>query len=222
MTVREIVHRFRTRGLVGPAYRGVVGKARLAFEELVARREVVLVAEPANLADDTAETARLELLFVRSFTELAKHADEIDAAYHAGYTARWRAAFDRGEELVLGLRDGRVAGFGWVQTGTEGGIRCHYRVIKSGEVRILRVGVLPSFRRRGVNTAFYVLLLKELFSRGARRIFIDCSSNNLPSLRAQLRAGFRPVATILVRGSLLGGGVMRWQDVRSRAPFLLH
>jgi ribosomal protein S18 acetylase RimI-like enzyme len=222
VTIREVVHRLRTRGLVGPAYEGLVGKARLAFEELVARREVVLLAEPANLVDDTGENVGLQLMFVRSLPGLAKHADQIDAAYHPGYTARWRPAFDRGEELVLAFRGGRVAGFGWVQTGTREGIPCHYRVITTGEARILRVGVLPAFRRQGVNTAFYVLLLKELFSRGARRVYIDSSRNNLPSLRAQLRAGFRPIATILVRGSLLGGGVMRRQDVRSHAPFLLQ
>ena len=83
MSIREVVHRFRTRGLVGPAYSGLVGKALLAFEELVVRREVVLVAEPGSLADDSVETAHLELVFVRSFTALAQHADEIDVDHLA-------------------------------------------------------------------------------------------------------------------------------------------
>jgi ribosomal protein S18 acetylase RimI-like enzyme len=70
-----------------------------------------------------------------------------------GYAARWRDALSWGEELVLALRDGRVAGFGWVQVGTPEGVGCHYATMLAGEFRVLRVGVLPACRRQGVNGA---------------------------------------------------------------------
>ncbi len=209
MTIGALLNRLRTRGFVGPAYSGFVGKARFAFEEFVARREVVLVAEAGNFTDAAAPTAGIEVLPVDSWPELERFADEIDAGYHSGYVAKWRGPFDRGEKLFLALRNGRVAGFGWLQIGTPEGLPCHYALIKLGEFRILRVGVLPSFRRQGVNVAFYSLLLRELFSRGARRVYIDSSSNNIPSLRAQRRAGFRPLREIFVRGRLFGNGVIR-------------
>jgi RimJ/RimL family protein N-acetyltransferase len=85
-------------------------------------------------------------------------------------------------------------------------------VIEMGEFRILRVGVLPAYRRQGINAGFYALLLRKLFSEGARRVYIDSSRNNVASLRAQRRAGFRTVGEILVRGRLLGSGVIRWRS----------
>lgn len=213
MTIGSLLDRLRTRGFVGPAYSGLLGKARFAFEEFVARREVVLVVEPEGFTDSDAPTAGIDLVSVNSWQALAPFADELDAGYHAGYVAKWRAPFDRGEKLFLALRSGRVAGFGWLQTGTSEGVRCHYGLIKLGEFRILRVGVLPSFRRQGVNVAFYSLLLRELFSHGARRVYIDSSRNNIPSLRAQRRAGFRPLREILVRGRLFGNGLILLDEV---------
>lgn len=213
MRIGGLFDRLPTRGFVGPAYSGLLGKARFVFEELVARRETVLVAEAEDLTTNDAPTAGIDLVSVNSWEALAPYVREIDAGYHPGYVARWRAAFDRGEKLFLALRDRQVAGFGWLQTGTSAGVVCHYALIKSGEFRILRVGVLPAFRRQGVNMAFYSLLLRKLFSEGARRVYIDSSSNNTPSLRAQRRAGFRPLREILVVGRLFGNRVMRSEPV---------
>lgn len=210
--VSRLLARLRTRGFVGPRYEGAAGRLRFLVQELVARREVVLVLD----ADDAlpppppaAETIALRA--IRTTTELEPFEREVDAAYHAGYAARWREALGWGEELVLALRGGRVAGFGWVQVGTREGVGCHYTTVLAGEFRVLRVGVLPAFRRTGVNGAFYALLLRELRARGAHRVYIDCARDNLPSLRAQIRAGFRPIAELDVRGPLLGRGCVRWR-----------
>ena len=70
------------------------------------------------------------------------------------------------------------------------------------------------FRRHGVNTRFYQQVLKELFARGASRVWIDCTKDNWPSLKAQLRAGFRPIGEIAVCGLLLGGRAIWWRPAR--------
>lgn len=214
MKLGAVLDRVRSGGFVGPAYSGWIGKARFAFEELVARTEVVLVAEPESVKNTDSLAERVELRFVDAWDALAGFEAEIDGAYHSGYVARWRGPFERGERLVLALTEGHVAGFGWLQTGTPEGVPCHYALIKTGEFRILRVGVLPAYRRRGINSGFYALLLRELFSQGARRVYIDSSRNNVASLRAQRRAGFRTVGEILVRGRLFGSGVIRWRSAR--------
>lgn len=207
MTIGSLLDRIRSRGFVGPAYSGLLGKARFAFEEFVARREVILVADRDSLNNEEHNAAGISLLRVDTWDGLTPFADEIDAGYHSGYAARWRAPFRSGETLFLARRGDRVVGFGWVQTGTAAGLACHYGLIRLGEFRILRVGVLPAFRRQGINVAFYSLLLRQLFSDGAERVYVDSSRNNVPSIRAQRRAGFRPLREIIVRGRLLGNSV---------------
>jgi len=204
--------RLRSRGFVGPRYAGLLGRIRFVTQHLVVRREVVLVATRDTAVFDDAPT--ITLRSIRTWRELEPFIAVIDSDYHAGYTKRWRRVLEWGEELFLVFRGDAVAGFGWAQRGEHAQIASHYGPIPEGDYRLLRVGVLPSWRRQGINRAFYRAVLRELFSRGAQRVYVDCSRDNLPSLAAQLEAGFRPVGEIAVTGSLVPGTWVRWQPAR--------
>jgi RimJ/RimL family protein N-acetyltransferase len=202
--------RFARRGFVGPRYEGIVGRLRFLLQELVAHVEVVLIAEPDARTSVEPSDVDMDLIFLQTWDQFAAYEPEIAAAYYPGYADRWKDAFESGEQLILACVNGRVAGFGWLQTGTPEGVPCHYTRVLPDEYRILRVGVLPAFRRRGVNTSFYMLLLRVLAQRGARRVYIDCNKDNVPSLKAQMRAGFRPIGEIRVPGRLFPGAAVRW------------
>jgi ribosomal protein S18 acetylase RimI-like enzyme len=183
---------------------------RQAYQALFTRREVILIAERDDASAPTGDDVPLTLRIVRSHPELEPWAAVVDAAYHPGYAEAWRAPLEWGEQLVLATVGEEVLGFGWLQVGTKDGLGCYYGKTFLDEYRVLRVGVLPAFRRRGVNRSFYRHLLRDLFSRGARRVYVDCARDNIPSLKAQLAAGFRPVAEIEVRGPILGENFVRW------------
>ena len=180
------------------------------------RTDVLLVATPDTVAQATSElNPAVSLRLVENSADFARFVSEFDAGYYPGYTASWQAIWGWGETLALALVNDRVAGFGWLQTGVPGGFGCPYACLFPGEFRVVRVGVLPSYRGRGVNTTFYHLLLRHLFSQRVSRVYIDCAKDNLPSLKAQLRAGFQPIGEMTVLGPMLGGHFIRlkWKRV---------
>lgn len=205
---RRLAH-LRSRGFVGPRYSGIIGRARFVFQHLVVRREVVLVATSASAV--RGPVGDIVLKSIRSAEELAPYRDAVDAAYHDGYSAAWLGPLGWGEELFLALEHEDPVGFGWVQHGDGRGLASYHGPLARGDRRVLRVGVLPHHRRRGVNRMFYRALLAELFARGAGRVYIDCSRDNTPSLAAQLSAGFQPVGEVDVSGSLVPGTWIRWR-----------
>jgi ribosomal protein S18 acetylase RimI-like enzyme len=208
-----VLQRWRRRGFVGPRYAGWLGKLRLLLQHTLYRTDVVLVAEPSDPLLSVAAGERLALRRIQTWNAFTPFASELDAGFHPGYGKAWQAVFGWGETLVVALQGERLAGFGWLQTGTRDGVPCPYGRVFEGEYRILRVGVLPAFRRQAINTRFYAQLLEELFAAGAKRVYIDCTKDNLPSLRAQIRAGFRPVGELRVAGVLLGGSASWWQPL---------
>lgn len=199
--------RWRNRGFVGPRYRGVLGTLRFLFQELVVRNEIVFGWCRESLPEILDHSAKL--LFLTAYDDIRPYSDIINAEYHEGYTHQWASAFGWGEELALLLKNDMPVGFGWVQTGHESFSGCHWGLVGPGEYRVGRVGVLPSKRRRGYNTLFYRLLLTSLAERGANRVYVECFKDNVPSVRAILRGGFRPIGEIRVLGRLAGGYV-RW------------
>ncbi|MEO8193706.1 MAG: GNAT family N-acetyltransferase [Gemmatimonadales bacterium] len=209
----RILGRWKHRGFVGERYEGLSGRLRFLWQHFVIRTDFVLVAERDNPLLRVSPEQTLELIRVNDWAAFAPFSAELDAAYHPGYAEAWRRIFAWGESLVIARDGGRVAGFGWLQTGTPDGINCPYAKVFAGEYRVLRVGVLPGFRRRSVNTRFYAQLLERLFSEGGKRVYVDCAKDNLPSLRAQVKAGFRPVGEIRIVGELLGGRASWWRPL---------
>ena len=209
--LEKLIGAWRNRGFVGPRYEGPVGRLRFLWHRLVVRTDVVLVAERGEVRPPAPPRPELALQWAESWDAFAPWAAELDSAYHPGYAKKWREIFDWGERVALVLSGGRLAGFGWIQTGTPDGVACSYGRVFAGEFRVLRVGVLPDFRRQGINTWFYARLLEELFSRGATRVYVDCDEDNAPSLRAQIAAGFRPIGALRVAGLLFGGSASWWR-----------
>lgn len=210
------IARFRNRGFVGPRYTGIVGKLRLLHQHWLVRTDVVLIATPEGKNRPPKEAnPSVSLLLVKEYVNFEQYIPEFESEYYPGYASTWRHLFEWGETLALALLNGRVAGFGWLQEGTPEGLRCYYGCLFANEYRVLRVGVLPSYRRRGVNTTFYVLLLRHLFRSGVTRVYVDCNKDNIPSLKAQIRGGFRPIGEITVL-PLLDRHFIRWKPL-SRA-----
>ena len=112
--------------------------------------------------------------------------------------------------MALGLIRDEVAGFYWIQDGTPAGNHCYYGVLLKGDARILRAGVVPSRRRQGVYTQLTRDLLYHLTEQGVRRVYVECTERNIASLRAHVRAGFRPIGCIRVVGGALAAAHVRW------------
>jgi RimJ/RimL family protein N-acetyltransferase len=206
----QLITRLSRRGFVGPRFDGIAGKLRFAYQQLVGHHEIVLMAEPRTFLPEHEASPELELRFIQAWANFDQYRAQFDSAYYPGYVDSWREVFDWKQELAILLVGGLVAGFGWIQRGASSGVSCHYGQLREGEYRILRVGVLPPYRRRGVNTSFYTLLVRALFSRGASRVMVDCSRDNAPSLRAQVKAGFRPIGELYVRGRLRRRAEAQW------------
>jgi GNAT superfamily N-acetyltransferase len=209
----RLFDRWRRRGFVGPRYEGIIGRLRFLYQHFVTRTDIVLLARSDVWTPQIGQPSELVLQWIDRWEDLTPYAPALDAEYFEGFTRGWQPIFGWGEKLALAMLDDRVAGFGWVQTGSAEGLFCEYTLLWEGDRRVLRVGVLPSQRGRGVNTRFYSLLLDQLFSSGAGRVLIDCTVDNVPSLRAQMKAGFRPIGALHIRGAALGSGVV-WRPIR--------
>src|SRR5207248_1827873 len=185
--------RVRKAGFEGPFYEGLLGKARFAFESLAWRTEFIFAGTRESQASAQApRDVRLVLTTVTSFSDLDRFRAGLEAEYFRGYLDGWRAPFTWGEEVVIGTVDECVAGFAWVQRGTSEGFPTYYGPLFGDEARILRVGVVPGFRRQGVNSAMMYALLQRLLADGFQRVFAETHKYNVPSVRTFLKVGFRP------------------------------
>jgi hypothetical protein len=198
----KAVRRASSRGLVGPSYRGISGKLRNIWQSLVWRDEIVSIFVAGMRLPSEPAGPALDIVIVERFEQLDAFRDQLDQAYHPGFSDTWEQPFQWGETLILGVSEGKVAGFRWLQTGDHRGPLCHYTRLLPGEFRIVRGGVLPAWRGRGVHAKLHWLLLSSLIARGASRVYIDCSSDNVVSHKAQCRAGYRPFLIIRSLGSL--------------------
>lgn len=212
MRLRALLDRVQRAGFEGPFYRGLTGKARFVFETVAWRTEFIFVGTKESMAAARPASRAIEvsLRTIRSFPELEKFKAELDAEYYPGYVNQWRAPFTWGEQVVLGLVGDRLAGFAWVQRGSAAGFPTYYGRLYEKDARILRVGVVPGFRRRGVNAAMMRELLASLLNEGFERVFAESHKFNVPSVRTFLGAGFRPASAIRVVSIPGKGEHVRW------------
>jgi RimJ/RimL family protein N-acetyltransferase len=219
MKLASMLARIRTIGFEGPYYRGLLGKARFLFETVAWRTDFIFVAtEDSRVPTAPPLTGDLALTTVTVFQQLEKFRAQLEAEYYDGYLDTWRGPFAWGERVVIGTMGGRVAAFAWVQRGTTVGFPTYYGRLFEDEARILRVGVVPTFRRRGLNSAMMHAVLDQLLGEGVRRVFAESHKHNLPSVRTFLKVGFRPVATISVLNVPGERELVRWStpsDTRS-------
>jgi GNAT superfamily N-acetyltransferase len=197
--ITQLARRFRHSGFVGPRYKGVFGRARFFAESVFGRREILFVATPSTFVPARmAGDSELHLHPITKFEDLAPFREEFDRAFYPGYIDRWRAPFTWGEQAVVGTIDGRVVSYNWIQRGTIAGFPTYYGRLFQDEARVLRGGVLPAYRGRGINRVMKSYLLAELFDDGANRVYGECYAGNVPSIRSLLGIGFKPFALITV------------------------
>jgi GNAT superfamily N-acetyltransferase len=214
LMIRQLFDRLAHRGFEGPLYTGFRGKARFLFESVVGRTDLVFVATTKTVTNLVVPNAiGLQLQTAANFTDLKKFREALDAEYYFGYVERWRAPFTWGERAAVGTVDGSLASFAWIQDGTSGGFPTYYGRLLEREARILRLGVLPSFRRRGLSALTLSLILESLFASGVERVYIECHRYNLPSVRSFLRSGFRPIGAISVVEIPGVRGFVRWKSL---------
>ncbi|HEX6384007.1 MAG TPA: GNAT family N-acetyltransferase [Anaerolineae bacterium] len=125
--------------------------------------------------------------------------------------AMGRSAAESVQQRLAGNRcafalsvEGELASYCWISQGVEqvGEMERTIR-LPAGEAYIWDCATLPAYRRQGLYTALLCLMVQRLAAEGLQRIWIGANLDNLPSLRAFARAGFRPVLT-LTYGRLLG------------------
>jgi ribosomal-protein-alanine N-acetyltransferase len=92
----------------------------------------------------------------------------------SGQAAQWSPADYLLQTCVVGLIDGRLAGFAVA------------RLTTPGEMEILDVAVDPDFRRRGVARGLIQRLLEDY--RGA--VFLEVRQSNLPARKLYHSLGF--------------------------------
>lgn len=214
ISVKRLVERLRIKGFVGPHYRGLKGKARFLLESTVARTELVFAATAETFEGAAAqENAELTMHRIASVPDLVPFRAGIDGAYYEGYARSFDAPFQWGEQLFIGTVRGSFACFAWTQFGSVGGFPTYYGRLFERDARILRVGVAPAYRRRGLNTEMLRRVLELLLNEGYARVFIECYRNNLPSVKSFLRVGFRPIGRLSVIGLPPLAGFIRWAGV---------
>ena len=221
--LKDLSTRIARKGFVGPRYRGLMGKARFALESTVARQELFFVNTLESFrAVEVPEDVGLTLHRIREFADFAPFTAGVEAEYYPGYVEAWRAPFTWGEQAVIGTVDGRVASYNWMQYGMPAGFPTYWGRMFAGEARFIRGGVVPSFRRGGLNTLMKYRLLERFFGEeGITRVYAECYKNNLPSVRTLLRLGFRAVALLTVLEMPPLRGFIRWSSIdRVKAEFL--
>lgn len=215
----RLAAKLQKKGFVGPYYAGARGKLRFLLESTVARQEIIFVATPESFSAVPAPSGPpLVLHPVGAFEDFEPFRAQVEEEFFPGYTQAWREPFTWGEEAVVGTVDGRAASYNWMQYGTPEGFPTYYGRMFAGEARILRGGVLPSFRRGGLNTLMKYRLLEGFFASGRTRVYAECYKYNLPSVRTLLRIGFRPVGVLSVIELPGLRSFVRWSPLQDILP----
>jgi ribosomal protein S18 acetylase RimI-like enzyme len=97
----------------------------------------------------------------------------------------------------------QIAAYGWVSFDQEyvGELNLRVRLL-CGEAYIWDCRTLPAFRRRGLYSALLAYILADLEKDGLCRAWIGADLDNVASQRGIARAGFRPVADMIVARAL--------------------
>lgn len=92
-----------------------------------------------------------------------------------------------------------LAAYGWVSLEEETVGELNLRIrLPPGEAYIWDCYTLPAFRRQHFYSALLSYILDELRGAGLKRAWIGADLDNLPSQLGIERAGFRPVADLVI------------------------
>lgn len=203
--------RIRSIGFVGPHYQGLFGKLRFVWERLILASEVLFVVDAKSVPVDKAPRVDFDVHWLQSAEDLESYIGSINAAYYPGYADRMRLQFSWGEQLMLAVVERDLAGFIWLQAGSERPTMTYFGPLLNGEGRLLRAAVLPAFRGQGIYTALLTKVLNVLLDGEFRTVYIDCSLHNVAAYRAHLATGFRPLALARVMRCLGRKPFVSWR-----------
>lgn len=218
-SIRRGIAKFMRKGFVGPHYTGLNGKLRFAFESLIVRRELAFVLERDDFRRDSIGSAEgVVLVRIQDLQQLEFHKEQLESAWYPGVTSTWHGPLSWGERLYIGFLGNVPVAFNFVQEGSAAGFPFYWGTLLAGEYRILRAGVAPAFRGKGINKAMKKHILSELFAAGASRVLADCYELNVPTVRTYRSMGFRPIGRLVVLEIPGLRGFIRWSSVPPTSP----
>ena len=116
------------------------------------------------------------------------------------------------DRFYLGLWDEQLAHIAWVMSAAH---HPSFISLEPGEVELMFVYTLRPHRGRGIQTHALNHILTDLQREPFLHAYAHVAEDNAPSLRAFVRLGFRPVATVSVRRAL---GLSRIRCVPGTPP----
>lgn len=111
--------------------------------------------------------------------------------------------FETGRSCYTAWVDSQLAAYGWVSFDEEhiGELDLRLRLLP-GEAYIWDCFTLPAFRRKRLFSALLVHIVRELQAGCLDRVWIGANLENVASQRGIARAGFLPVADLIVARAL--------------------
>jgi len=121
------------------------------------------------------------------------------AAAMGGETREILGRFETGRRCYAAWVEGQLAAYGWVSFDEEfiGELSLRLRLLP-GEAYIWDCATLPAFRQRRLYSALLVYILGALRAEPLCRVWIGADLDNEASQRGIARAGFRPVADLVM------------------------
>jgi len=107
--------------------------------------------------------------------------------------------FEAGRRCYAAWAEDKLAAYGWVSFDEEsiGELKLHLRLLR-GEAYIWDCATLPAYRRNHLYSALLVQILQELRTEKLCRAWIGADLDNVASQRGIARAGFKPVADLVI------------------------
>jgi ribosomal protein S18 acetylase RimI-like enzyme len=107
--------------------------------------------------------------------------------------------FETGRRCYSAWVADKLAAYGWVSFNEEhiGELNLHLTLLP-GEAYVWDCATLPAFRQNYLYSALLVHILGELRTESLCRVWIGADFDNVASQRGIARAGFRPVADLLI------------------------
>ena len=139
-----------------------------------------------------------------TFTRVGPEAaDRLAAAMRLAEPAEVRRRFDTGRRCYTAWVEGELAAYGWISFEEEaiGELRLRVRLLP-GEAYLWDCATVPAFRRRRLYTTLLTHMAGALRVEGLCRVWVGADMENVASQTGIARAGFKPVADLVVARAL--------------------
>jgi hypothetical protein len=125
--------------------------------------------------------------------------------------------FETGRRCYTAWIGDQLAAYGWVSFNEEhiGELNLHVTLLP-GEAYIWDCATLPAYRQNYLYSSLLVHILGELRSENLCRVWIGADLDNVASQRGIARAGFRPVADLVIARVLTLRSI--WVQARPDVP----